>query len=134
MKKIIFILFAVLLVISLYLNYKFVIYPRKESARQSVESPEAAEPLSSAVLPEAEKAQMFTAAREYIKPDCAEGMEVDLKILKQLDSWVLLEIIPLNVETDNAAMVLEKVNGEWRPRDWGTILPGWRERVPELFE
>jgi hypothetical protein len=130
MKKIILILVVILLAGGIYFAYQFITAPEKEPVQQSAESD------SSVVGSEvqAEREQMFEAAREYIKPDAVEGMEVDLKILKQLDKWVLLEIIPLNVETDNAGMILEKVDGKWYPRDWGTILPGWRERVPELFE
>ena len=81
-----------------------------------------------------EKEQMFEAATEYIKRYSAEGMEIELKIIKQLDKWALLKAIPITIETDNAGVVMEKVEGIWITRDFGTILPGWKEKVPELFE
>lgn len=81
-----------------------------------------------------EKEQMFEAAREYIKKYSIEGAEFELRIIKQLDKWALLEAVPINFETDNVGVIMEKVEGKWVCRTFGTILPGWEEKVPELFE
>lgn len=81
-----------------------------------------------------EKEQMFEAAREYIKKYSIEGAEFELRIIKQLDKWALLEAIPINFESDNVGVIMEKVEGKWICRTFGTILPGWKEKVPELFE
>ncbi len=81
-----------------------------------------------------EKEQMFSAAREYIKANSVAGMEVELKVLNQIENYALLEVTPINIETDIAQAVMEKVNGKWVCRDFGTALPGWEQRVPELFK
>jgi len=81
-----------------------------------------------------ENEQMFSAAQSYIKRNSVEGMEIELKILKQIDNWTLLEVIPVNIETDNALIIMEKVEGDWLAREFGTILLGWEEKIPELFE
>lgn len=83
---------------------------------------------------EAEKEQMFEAARSYIKKYSVSGMEVELEIVKQLEKWALLEAVPITIETDNVLVVMEKVAGAWETRTFGTFLPGWKEKVPELFE
>jgi hypothetical protein len=81
-----------------------------------------------------EHEQMFSATREYIETVSVEGMEVDLEILKELDKWALLEATPITVETDKALVVLEKEGDLWTVRDFGTLLEGWEERLPELFK
>lgn len=45
-----------------------------------------------------------------------------------------VEIIPKNPPTDESAVVLEKVKGQWFARSFGTIFPEWEEKVPELFK
>jgi len=100
---------------------------------QSVERDNSSvEPLD--VKTDDQQEQMFAAAREYIKSYSVEGMEVDLSVIKQVDKWVMLEVVPINIETDTAVIILEKVGGKWEARDFGTYLPGWQEKVPELFE
>lgn len=86
------------------------------------------------LLEELQQEQMFASAREYIKQYSVEGMEVEFRIIKELENWALLEATPINVETDNVAVILEKIDGRWKTHTFGTILPGWKERVPELFE
>ncbi len=81
-----------------------------------------------------EKEQMFEVATDYIKKYSVEDMEVELKVIKQLDKWALLEATPINIETDSVGVIIEKVDGIWVARDFGTILPDWEKKVPELFE
>lgn len=76
---------------------------------------------------------MFLVAKEYIKKNSVAGFEFDLKVLKQLDKWALLEVIPINPPTDKAAVILEKVDNQWIPRAFGTIFPEWEKKAPELF-
>lgn len=81
-----------------------------------------------------EKEQMFSAARELIMKYSVPDMEVELNLIKKVGNLALVEVIPLNTETDNVAVILEKVEGEWKARDFGTIFPEWEEKAPELFE
>jgi len=82
-----------------------------------------------------ERAQMFDAAREYIKRYSAEGMEIELSIIKQVDKWALLQAVPITIETDIAAVVMEQVSGIWIVREFGTLLSQkWGDKIPELFE
>jgi len=81
-----------------------------------------------------EQEQMFATAREYIAQYSVPGMKVDLKIIKQLDKWALLNVVPLNVETDEAGMIMEKVDDKWEARAFGTIFPEWEKKIPELFK
>jgi len=86
-------------------------------------------------LGEEEKAQMFSAAREYIKGYSVKGLQVDLTIVKVLnDRWALLHGEPVNVETDSIGVVMEKVNGKWETKTFGTLLLEWKKKVPELFK
>ena len=123
MKKIIFFVILIGLIIAgavVYFNYK------KNQADQA--------DLVSQQATEHEKEQMFEAARALIRKYWAEGMKVELKIIRKLDKWALLEAIPTTIKTDNAAVVMEKVGDKWVARDFGAILPGWKEKVPELFK
>jgi hypothetical protein len=81
-----------------------------------------------------EKEQMFSSAREYIAKYSVPGIEVSLEIIKQLDKWALLNAVPLNVETDEVGVIMEKVDNKWETRTFGTIFPEWEEKIPELFK
>ncbi len=81
-----------------------------------------------------EQEQIFASGREYIAHYSAPGMEVDLEIIKQLDSWALLNVVATNMETDEAGLIMEKVDNKWEGRAFGTIFPEWEEKVPDLFK
>ncbi|MFC1612706.1 DUF5665 domain-containing protein [Patescibacteria group bacterium] len=81
-----------------------------------------------------EQEQMFESARAYIKKYSAEGMEVELSIINQVDKWAILQVVPVTIETDNASVIMEKVEGKWITREFGTFLsPEWMDKAPELF-
>jgi|TARA_Y100000031_G_scaffold153457_1_gene198726 hypothetical protein len=81
-----------------------------------------------------EQEKMFATAREYIAQYSTPGMKVDLKISRQLDKRVLLNVVPVNIETDEAGVIMEKVGNTWEGRAFGTIFPEWEEKVPDLFK
>lgn len=85
-------------------------------------------------LPNSEKEQMYLAAQSYIKANSVANLEFELKIIKIVNQWALLEAIPKDKATDNAGVIMEKVNNQWIPRAFGTIFPEWEKKVPELFK
>lgn len=80
-----------------------------------------------------ENEEIYRVARAYVEKHSAPGLGFDLKIIKKLDKYVLLEAIPLHGETDNAGVILEKINGRWVAQTMGTYFEDWYNRVPELF-
>jgi len=76
--------------------------------------------------------QLLTVTREYVRKNSVAGLIFDLHLQKQVDRWALVEVVP--EDTDRAAVILEKVDGQWIPRAFGTIFPEWEEKVPELFQ
>lgn len=85
-------------------------------------------------LSNTEKEQMFAAAQAYIKSYSVPGLEFELRIIKIINQWALLDAIPKNKATDNAGVIMEKVNNQWVARAFGTIFPEWSQKVPELFK
>lgn len=81
----------------------------------------------------AEQVQLFSEAQNYVKKNSVAGFEFKIKVIKKLDKWVMLEVIPINPLTDKAAVILEKVDNQWIARAFGTIFPEWEKKVPELF-
>ncbi len=83
---------------------------------------------------QAERERIMQAARSYVERFPRADFEYDVEIVNQLDKWALVNIQPRNNETDPAGVILEKLDNTWYGRDFGTILPGWEEKVPELFD
>lgn len=82
----------------------------------------------------AEENQILASARAYVQKNNVPDLEFDLKIIKKLDKWALVNVQPLAGKTDENGVILEKVDGQWVARAMGTIFPEWEKRVPELFE
>lgn len=76
---------------------------------------------------------ILEAARPYIIEHSVSGLEFDVEIIKLLDKWALIRTIPLNMDIDNAMVIMEKLDGRWEPRDIGTAFPQWYNKIPELF-
>lgn len=122
MKKKLVILIAFLLAFFCLLIYLYSSQQTKLKKKQELERSQA------------EQNQLFSAAQNYIRKNSVVGFKFDLKVLKKLDKWALLEVIPINPPTDEAAIILEKVDSQWVARAFGTIFPEWEEKVPELFK
>ena len=59
---------------------------------------------------------------------------VDFKLDKIVGNYALVQVMPVGVEAEEAALILEKVAGRWVVQDFGTIFPEWEEKVPALFK
>lgn len=125
--RVIFIISIIAIVftaINIYLNYEF-------NVEGFIGAPQLTIREMRAVV---ERRSMFNSARKYVRANSVPDFEFDLWVVKQAENWVLIETVPKNLETEPVGVILEKVDDTWHPRDIGTILPGWEEKVPELFE
>lgn len=80
-----------------------------------------------------EQQEIETIARDFVKANSVSGIEFTLVQKKVTESWVVYEVIPENVETDNALLFLQKLNGTWKGVALGTAFPELEESNPELF-
>jgi hypothetical protein len=81
--------------------------------------------------------QMLATARHYVRANSAPGITFDLKLIKQVKDYALLEVVPTGKwanQTDPAGMILQKIGGKWVPQELGTDLSDWEKKVPELFK
>ena len=86
-----------------------------------------------AILAFSEKKQLFETARSFVSSHSTQGMQFDLVFNWKKGSWIRFAIIPENIETDNAQLFMEKVDGKWVVRGFGTAFPDLYEQHPELF-
>lgn len=81
--------------------------------------------------------QMMAAARNYVKAHSAPGIMFNLKLLKQVNNYALLEARPKGKwanQAEPAGVILQKIGGKWVPQTMGTDFSEWETRVPELFK
>lgn len=81
--------------------------------------------------------QMLEAARKYVKANSAPGITFDLKLIKQVNNYALLEVIPQGKwakKVEPAGVILKKISNKWVPQTLGTDLSDWERKVPELFK
>jgi hypothetical protein len=86
---------------------------------------------------EAGDPQMLAAARSFVKANSVPGLTFDLKVLKQVNDFVLLRVTPNGKwvdKTDPAAMILNKAEGKWTVMFFGTDATPWKQMVPDLFK
>lgn len=79
-----------------------------------------------------EDKQLLEAARKYVDANSSD-VRYKLKILKKLNKWALVDVIPLQ-ELDPHMVIMEKMGGKWVAREMGTMLTEWEEKIPELFK
>lgn len=77
---------------------------------------------------------IWEAVYDYAPSIDMETPSIDFKLDKIVGNYALVQVIPVGVEAEGAALVLEKVNGRWVVQAFGTIFPEWQEKVPELFQ
>ena len=81
--------------------------------------------------------QMLAAARSFVKANSVPGITFDLKVIKQVNDYALLQVTPTGKwvdKTDPAGMILKKIEGKWTPMCLGTDLSDWEQKVPQLFK
>jgi len=86
---------------------------------------------------DADYQQMLKAARNYVKANSVPGITFDLKVIKQVKNYALLEVIPTGKwakQAEPAGVVLKKIGNQWVPQTMGTDLSDWQRKVPELFK
>lgn len=81
-----------------------------------------------------QKDPIETVATEYVKANSVEGLRFKLVQVKKTDSWVVYNVIPLNIETDVAQLYIQNIHGEWKGVAFGTAFPELEEQHPELFQ
>ena len=80
---------------------------------------------------------MLKAARNYVKANSAPGITFDLKLIKQVCNYALLEVIPQGKwakKAEPAGVILKRIAGKWVPQTMGTDFSDWERKVPELFK
>lgn len=77
---------------------------------------------------------ILNAARNYIQSQSDSQVRFDLKLVKTIGRFALVQVAPRGGLIEGAAVILEKVKGEWVVQEMGTIFPEWEEKVPELFQ
>jgi hypothetical protein len=86
---------------------------------------------------DADYQQMLKAARNYVKANSVPGIIFDLKVIKQVNNYALLEAIPRGKwakQAEPAGVILKKIGNRWVPQTMGTDLSDWQRKVPELFK
>jgi len=86
---------------------------------------------------DADYQQMSATARTYVKANSAPGITFDLKLIKQVKDYALLEVVPTGKwanQVEPAGVILQKIGGKWVPQTLGTDFSDWEKKVPELFK
>lgn len=86
---------------------------------------------------DADYQQMLKAARNYVKANSVPGITFDLKLIKQVKNYALLEVIPRGKwakQAEPAGVILKKIGNQWVPQTMGTDFSDWERKVPELFK
>jgi hypothetical protein len=86
---------------------------------------------------QADYQQMLATARNYVKANCAPGITFDLKLIKQVKDYALMEVVPTGKwasQVEPAGVILQKIGGRWVPQELGTDFSDWEQKVPELFK
>lgn len=81
--------------------------------------------------------QMVATARNYVKAHSAPGITFDIKLIKQVRDYALLEVVPTGKwanQVESAGVILQKKGGKWVPQELGTDFSDWEQKVPELFK
>jgi hypothetical protein len=74
------------------------------------------------VLPDAERVQLYEAARAYVVQHSVPG-EFSLLFKWKKGDFVNFEVIPETIVTDHAQLYMQKVDGKWVGEDLGTGPP-----------
>lgn len=88
-------------------------------------------------LSDAEYHQLMAAARNYVKAHSAPGITFEVKLLKQVRNYALLEARPTGKwkgKAEPAGIISKKISGQWVPQTMGTDFSDWETQVPELFQ
>ena len=86
---------------------------------------------------QADYQQMLATARNYVKAHSAPGITFDLKLIKRVKNYALLEVVPTGKwakQAESAGLILQKKGGRWVPQELGTDFSDWEQKVPELFK
>jgi hypothetical protein len=81
--------------------------------------------------------QMLAAARNYVKAHRVPGITFDLKLIKRVKDYALLQVVPTGKwakQVESAGVILQKKGGRWVPQELGTDFSDWEQKVPELFK
>jgi len=85
---------------------------------------------------DADYQQMLATTRNYVKAHSAPGITFDLKLIKQVKEYALLQVVPTGKwanQVEPAGVILQKIGGKWAPQELGTDFSDWEKKVPELF-
>lgn len=81
-----------------------------------------------------EMSQLLKNAREYVKSHSALGIEFNLELIYRIDRYARFNVVATNQELDQVQLIMENKDGVWTGVAFGTVFPGWKEKVPELFQ
>lgn len=105
-------------------------YFYEESDLNTAESKAETEPKQEKV---SEEAGIWEAVYDYAPQIDMMSPSVDFKLDKIVGNYALVQVIPQG-NAEGAALILEKVGGEWVVQDFGTYFPEWEEKAPALFQ
>jgi hypothetical protein len=75
------------------------------------------------VMPDAERIQLYEAARAFVAEHSVQGMEFSLMFEFKKGDFINFEVIPENTVTDHAQLYMQKLDGKWVAEDLGSGPP-----------
>ena len=60
--------------------------------------------------------------------------EFQLWVVKEVDGFALVEVVPASPEHEKMRVILEKVDNVWQARAAAEELSEWKKVIPGLFE
>lgn len=86
------------------------------------------------ILGEKDSRELISIAKRFVQNASEPGLEFDLIPVKNIGDWVIFEVLPKNAEVDPAKLFMQKTNGKWEGKAFGTAFPELEEMHPELFK
>jgi hypothetical protein len=75
------------------------------------------------VLPDAERIQLYEAARAFVAQHTIQGVAFSLMFEFKKGNFINFEVIPENTVTDHAQLYMQKLDGKWVAEDLGSGPP-----------
>ena len=73
------------------------------------------------VLPDAERIQLYEAARAFVVQHSVQGMEFSLVFEFKKGDFINFEVTPENTAADHVQVYMQKVDGKWVAKDLGSL-------------
>jgi hypothetical protein len=84
------------------------------------------------VLPDAERIQLYEAARTFVAQHSVQGMDFSLMFEFKKGDFINFDVIPENTVADHVQLYMQKVDGKWVAEDLGSLPPVPYDELPKL--